>query len=59
MDLSGKKIAVYGLGVSGLGAITYLRGIALDSLVIVNKGEGWESEVGAFSYPITTLSEGT
>jgi UDP-N-acetylmuramoylalanine--D-glutamate ligase len=43
MNLLGKKVAVYGLGVSGVAVIKFLANKGLSSLVIVNSGpvENW------------------
>lgn len=46
MDLTGKKVAVYGLGVSGLSALAYLQDIELSSLLVVDGREvsEWSDE---------------
>jgi len=57
MDLSGKKVAVYGLGVSGLGAIEFLANLKnIEEVTVVNRGapSSWaplpklESEIKKF-----------
>ncbi len=47
IDLHGKSVAVYGLGVSGLGALKFLAHRGLEKLVIVNKGkpEEWKNQL--------------
>lgn len=59
MDLSGKIIAVYGLGVSGLGALTFLKDQPLKSLVIVNQGEPqeWQNQIPKTSFPVSLFNQ--
>jgi UDP-N-acetylmuramoylalanine--D-glutamate ligase len=49
MDLTGKRVAVYGLGVSGLSALAYLQDIKLAGLLVVDgrQEEHWSDEAKA------------
>lgn len=63
MDLTGKKVAVYGLGVSGKATLIFLQDFALGSLLVVNRGapESWGTDINGildtFSCPINCLAE--
>ncbi len=52
MDLSGKKVAVYGLGVTGLAVLGALQDIALERLIIVNGQRPSETELGQFDFQV-------
>lgn len=59
MDLSGKRVAVYGLGVSGQGALKFLSDKSLKELIIVNRGapKEWKDTVPATKAPQIFFNE--
>ena len=59
MDLSGKKIAIYGLGVSGHAVLAFLEDKALGELIIVNRGDiaSWHLPKLETSYEIRCYVE--
>lgn len=63
MDLTGKKVAVYGLGVSGQATLRFLQDFKLSSLLVINKGApaSWPSEtqdtLKLFSCALECMSE--
>lgn len=59
MDLSGKKLAVYGLGVTGLSTLNYLKTQKLENLVVISRGNPseWGIEISDFPFPVSLFSE--
>lgn len=59
MDLTGKSLAVYGLGVTGLATLEYLKTQSLKDLLVLSRGEpkDWEIQSKDFSFPLTLKSE--
>lgn len=59
MDLSGKKVAVYGLGVTGHSTLEYLKTQKLGNLIILSRGnpEEWGIDSSSFPFPTTQFSE--
>lgn len=59
MDLSGKKLAVYGLGVTGRATLNFLKKQKLQHLTICSRGapESWNLDKNSFPYDIVMYSD--
>ncbi|MCR9205405.1 MAG: UDP-N-acetylmuramoyl-L-alanine--D-glutamate ligase [Halobacteriovoraceae bacterium] len=59
MDLSGKKLAVYGLGVTGNSTLDYLKTQSLSDLIVLSRGlpKDWGINKKDFPYPVFLFSE--